>query len=75
MLQRFTRAVLVLMPVTTCAARLHAHSIEPLDATQELTRCARLVRVVVGRRRTDGDSGANLAATTSVQPDPERPGR
>jgi hypothetical protein len=40
----------MLVPATTCAARLHAHMIPAVDATQELTRCLRTVRLVIGRR-------------------------
>jgi len=63
MLHRLARVVLALVPVTTCAARLHAHAIEPVDTTQELTRCARMVRIVVSRR--GAHSPAHAAGQTS----------
>jgi len=47
---RLVRAIVMLVPATTCAARLHAHSIPAVDATQELTRCLRTVRLVLARR-------------------------
>jgi hypothetical protein len=47
---RLVRAIVMLVPATTCAARLHSHSIAPVDATQELTRCLRTIRLVVARR-------------------------
>ena len=40
----------MLVPATTCAARLHAHTLAAVDATQEVTRCLRTVRLVIGRR-------------------------
>jgi len=57
---RLVRAIVMLVPATTCAARLHAHLIPAVDATQELTRCLRTVRLVIGRRedkRTNSISG------------------
>jgi len=58
--QRLVRAIVMLVPATTCAARLHAHLIPAVDATQELTRCLRTVRLVIARRedkRTNSVSG------------------
>jgi len=49
-LQRLVRAIVMLVPATTCAARLHAHTLAAVDATQEVTRCLRTVRLVIGRR-------------------------
>jgi hypothetical protein len=74
-LYRLAQAVLVLIPVTICASRLHAHPIEAVDATQELTRCARLVGAVVGRRNTQPGAPIIRGATRSAPRDPERPTR
>jgi len=63
-LHRLVRAIVMLVPATTCAARLHAHSIAPVDATQELTRCLRTVRLVLGRRENKGASCFNGQTTT-----------
>jgi len=54
----------MLVPATTCAARLHAHSIAPVDATQELTRCLRTVRLVLARRENKGANNYNGQTTT-----------
>jgi len=72
-LHRLARATLILIPVTICASRLHAHAIEPVDATQELTRCARLVRAAVGRRAPGG--GVSRGETTLAPRDPGHPAR
>jgi len=46
-----TRTTLILIPLFTSAARLHAHSIEtPLAVTQELNRCLMMVRTAASRR-------------------------
>jgi len=74
-LYRLAQAALIVIPVTICASRLHAHPIEPVDATQELTRCARLVGAVVGRRNAQTAGRITPAATTSAPRDPERPAR
>jgi hypothetical protein len=55
----------MLVPATTCAARLHAHSIAPVDATQELTRCLRTVRLVMARREHKRAGSLN-GPTTSL---------
>jgi hypothetical protein len=55
----------MLVPATTCAARLHAHSIPAVDATQELTRCLRTVRLVLGRREHKQANTVN-GQTTSL---------
>jgi hypothetical protein len=45
------RTTLILIPLFTSAARLHAHSIQtPVAATQELNRCLMLVRTAASRR-------------------------
>jgi hypothetical protein len=54
----------MLVPATTCAARLHAHSLAPVDATQELTRCLRTVRLVMGRREHKRANSFNGQTTT-----------
>jgi hypothetical protein len=51
------RVVLMLMPLTTSAVRLHARSADGPDAvTQEVTKCLRLVRVAASRRNASSDS-------------------
>jgi hypothetical protein len=46
-----TRAILILVPLTTSAARLHAHAVQtPLGVTQELNRCLLIVRTAASRR-------------------------
>jgi len=54
----------MLVPATTCAARLHAHSIPAVDATQELTRCLRTVRLVLGRREYKQATSVSGQTTT-----------
>jgi hypothetical protein len=52
-LRSITRIALVLAPVLTCAARIHAHAFEAPDVMmQELNRTLRFVRVVASRRET-----------------------
>lgn len=41
----------MLMPLTTCAFRLHSYQSSPPDTmTQEVNRCLRLVRIAASRR-------------------------
>jgi hypothetical protein len=52
-LRSLTRVALMLVPVFTCAARIHAHPSEAPDVMmQEVNRTLRLVRVVARRRET-----------------------
>jgi hypothetical protein len=47
------RVVLIIMQLTLCAARVHAHAVDAPDAmTQEMNRCLRLVRISASRRHT-----------------------
>jgi hypothetical protein len=49
----FARAVLMMMPIVTCAARIHAHIVDAPEAiTQEVNQCLRLVNVAASRRPT-----------------------
>jgi len=60
----FARVLLMMMPVVTCAARIHAHVVVAPDAiTQELNQCLRLVNVAASRRPT---------STTATRPRPDR---
>jgi hypothetical protein len=61
---RLVRAIVMLVPATTCAARLHAHSIPAVDATQELTRCLRTVRLVLARREHKRATSVSGQTTT-----------
>jgi hypothetical protein len=45
------RFVLILTVLSTSAARLHAHTVDAVDATQEMNRCLRLVNVAASRRQ------------------------
>jgi hypothetical protein len=48
------RLVLILLPLTTTAARMHAHTLEAPDiAAQELNRCLKLVKIAASRRQSD----------------------
>jgi hypothetical protein len=54
-----TRTTLILIPLFTSAARLHAHAIEtPLAVTQELNRCLMMVRTAASRRGAQHDKHA-----------------
>jgi hypothetical protein len=45
------RAMLMLLPLVTSTARLHAHSADtPIAVTQELNRCLTMVRIAATRR-------------------------
>jgi hypothetical protein len=57
MLDRVNRAVLVVLLLTTCATRLHAHAVEPPDVTMEVTQCLRLISVATSKRHTARGSG------------------
>ena len=47
------RIILIIAPIVTCAARIHAHVIDAPDTiTQELNQCLRLVNVAASRRPT-----------------------
>ena len=46
-----TRTALILIPLTTSAARLHAHTVQtPVGVTQEVNRCLIIVRSATSRR-------------------------
>jgi hypothetical protein len=53
------RTALILLPLTTCAARLHAHALTPGIIQQEMIRCLRVVSLAA---RRPGDTA------TPVQP-------
>ncbi|MBW8838261.1 MAG: hypothetical protein JF602_00145 [Gemmatimonadetes bacterium] len=43
--------ILMIAPIVTCAARIHAHVVDAPDAiTQEVNQCLRLVNVAASRR-------------------------
>jgi hypothetical protein len=45
------RAMLMLLPLVTSTARLHAHTADtPIAVTQELNRCLTMVRIAATRR-------------------------
>jgi hypothetical protein len=47
------RVILMIAPIVTCAARIHAHVVDAPDAiTQEVNQCLRLVNVAASRRPT-----------------------
>ena len=49
--------ILIIVPIVTCAARIHAHVVDAPDAiTQELNQCLRLVNVAASRRPTSAIS-------------------
>jgi hypothetical protein len=52
-LRWLARVVLIMVPIVTCAVRIHGHVVEAPDAiTQELNQCLRLVNVAASRRQT-----------------------
>jgi len=56
-LRSIARVALMIVPVVTCAARIHTHTVDAPDAmTQEVNRCLRLVRVAASRRQTPATS-------------------
>jgi hypothetical protein len=56
-----TRTTLILIPLFTSAARLHAHSAQtPLAVTQELNRCLMIVRTAASRRGTQHGKHASF---------------
>lgn len=58
----FVRAALMMVPLVSCAARIHAHVLDAPDMlTQDVNRCLSLVRVAASRRQPP----ANVAATRS----------
>jgi len=54
--------LLILLPLTTTATRLHAHRCEAPDlATQEVNRCLNLVKIAASRRQANrGSAGGTL---------------
>jgi hypothetical protein len=45
------RLVLILLPLTTTASRLHAHHVDAPDlATQEVNRCLNLIKIAASKR-------------------------
>jgi hypothetical protein len=60
------RVVLIMIAVTTSAARLHGHTADMVAATQEMNRCLRLVNVAASRRQSEKSRRA--CATTSAPP-------
>jgi hypothetical protein len=56
------RMVLILLPLTTTATRLHAHRCEAPDlATQEVNRCLNLVKIAASRRQTGRGTAADAS--------------
>jgi hypothetical protein len=50
-LRWLAQATLIMVPIVTCAARIHAHVVDAPDTiTQELNQCLRLVNVAASRR-------------------------
>jgi hypothetical protein len=61
-----TRTALILIPLTTSAARLHAHAVQtPLGVTQEVNRCLLIVRTAASRR---GAQNKFASATRVIAP-------
>ena len=59
------RLVLILLPLTTTASRLHAHTMTAPDlATQEVNRCLNLIKIAASKR---GD-GRKLAGSERQRP-------
>ena len=65
-----TRTALILIPLTTSAARLHAHTVQtPVSVTQEVNRCLLLVRSATSRRGSHNKFvSANRAIAPVTQP-------
>ena len=50
-LREVVRVIVVIAPIVTCAARIHAHVVDAPDTiTQEVNQCLRLVNVAASRR-------------------------
>ena len=63
------RLVLILLPLTTTATRLHAHTVTAPDlATQEVNCCLNLIKIAASKR---GD-GRKLAGSEFLRPPPFR---
>jgi hypothetical protein len=65
------RIIVILTPLTITAARLHAHTVDAVDATQEMNRCLRLVNVAAAKRQSsrrslDPAAAANRRAARST---------
>jgi hypothetical protein len=68
------RIVVILTPLSVTAVRLHAHSVDAVDATQEMNRCLRLVNVAAGKRQSSLgllDPGAAAASRRVARVVPE----
>ena len=62
-----TRTILILIPLTTSAARLHAHTVEtPVGVTQEVNRCLLIVRSATSRRGTQNKFATATRTVTAV---------
>ncbi|MEO7272716.1 MAG: hypothetical protein ABIX28_05285 [Vicinamibacterales bacterium] len=60
-----TRTTLILIPLFTSAARLHAHSAQTrLAVTQDLNRCLMIVRTAASRRGTQHGKLASFTRHT-----------
>ena len=59
------RIVPILSALSVTAARLHAHSVDTVDATQEVNRCLRLVNMASSRRHRSS-ARAPRTATASA---------
>jgi hypothetical protein len=61
------RLALILLPLTTTATRLHAHTVAAPDlATQEVNRCLNLIKIAAskrgdGRKLTSGELSRSVA--------------
>ena len=65
-----TRTALILIPLTTSAARLHAHTVQtPVSVTQELNRCLFLVRSATSRRGSQNSANRAIAPVTQSTSD------
>jgi len=61
-----TRTALILIPLTTSAARLHAHAVQtPVGVTQEVNRCLLIVRSAASRR---GSQNKFASASRAIAP-------
>ena len=70
MLKSATRTILILIPLTTSAVRLHAHSVQtPIGVTQELNRCLMIVRSATSRRGA-ANKFAAAARVAAIWADP-----
>ena len=62
---------LILLPLTTTAGRLHAHTLDAPDlATQEMNRCLNLIKIAASKRQAGCGTASDISRRWSTPASP-----